>query len=200
MTNVNERYGDFSPVRRTPVSGSDSFPFVSTIPELALDNRCSRYGGLPPSAFVLAGSPRSGAFETSLDAVSSSPVPGVPPPASTVTTSGGTVNALPLWTTGTNVQSSAITQTGSGATAKIGINTTAPTTALDVHGGSAIRGTLVLPATGTATAAAGKVSQPENFVASSFSSATSTPVNQTFQWQATPTNNNRRPLRSALTL
>jgi hypothetical protein len=34
------------------------------------------------------------------------------------------------------------------------------------------------------------VSQPENFVASSFSSATSTPVNQTFQWQATPTNNN----------
>ena len=34
------------------------------------------------------------------------------------------------------------------------------------------------------------MSQPEDFVASSFSNATSTPVNQTFQWQATPTNNN----------
>src|SRR5450755_2923517 len=146
-------------------------------------------GGLPPSAFVLA-APPSAAAGTSGDVASSNPVPGAPPPASTVTMSGGTVNALPLWTTATNVQSSAITQTGIGATAKIGINTTAPTTALDVHGGSAIRGTLVLPATGAATASAGKVSQPENFVASSFSSATSTPVNQTFQWQATPTNNN----------
>src|SRR5450432_3524934 len=143
-------------------------------------------GGLPASAFVLASPERT---QPSVAETVSTP-DSIPPPASTVTTSGGTANALPLWTTATNVQSSAISQTGSGATAKIGINTTAPTTALDVHGGSAIRGTLVLPATGTATAAAGKVSQPENFVASSFSSATSTPVNQTFQWQATPTNNN----------
>src|SRR5450755_3179368 len=131
-------------------------------------------GGLPPSAFVLAASPSGGAAGSVGGAATSNEVTSAPPPASTVTTSGGTVNALPLWTTATNVQSSAITQTGSGATAKIGINTTSPTTALDVHGGSAIRGTLVLPATGTATASAGKASQPEDFVASSFSSATST--------------------------
>jgi trimeric autotransporter adhesin len=143
-------------------------------------------GGLPASAFVLASPERT---QPSVAETVSTP-DSIPPPASTVTTSGGTANALPLWTTATNVQSSAISQTGSGATAKIGINTTAPTTALDVHGGSAIRGTLVLPATGAATSSAGKVSQPEDFVASSFSSATSTPVNQTFQWQATPTNNN----------
>src|SRR5450432_3075915 len=148
-------------------------------------------GGLPASAFVLASEVRgqSASTRTSIAPVpTSESIP--PPPASTVTTSGGILNALPLWTTATNVQSSAITQTGSGATAKIGINTTAPTTALDVHGGTVIRGTFVLPATGTSTASAGKVSQPENFVASSFSSATSTPVNQTFQWQATPANNN----------
>jgi len=148
-------------------------------------------GGLPASAFVLASEVRgqSASTRTSIAPVpTSESIP--PPPASTVTTSGGILNALPLWTTATNVQSSAITQTGSGATAKIGINTAAPTTALDVHGGSVIRGTFVLPATGTSTASAGKVSQPENFVASSFSSATSTPVNQTFQWQATPANNN----------
>src|SRR5450432_2315181 len=143
-------------------------------------------GGLPASAFVLASPER-----TQPSVVETVSTPGsIPRPASTVTTSGGTANALPLWTTATNVQSSAITQTGSGATAKIGINTTAPTTALDVHGGSVIRGTFVLPATGAATPSAGKVSQPEDFVASSFSSATSTPVNQTFQWQATPSNNN----------
>ena len=173
------------------VNGGEEQPRVMllSVPYALKAGDAATIGGLPPSAFMLAGASRSGESAPS-GAADSNLAPGTPPPASTVTTSGGTVNALPFWTTATNVQSSAITQTGSGATAKIGINTTAPTTALDVHGGSAIRGTLVLPATGTATAAAGKVSQPENFVASSFSSATSTPVNQTFQWQATPTNNN----------
>jgi hypothetical protein len=174
------------------VNGGEEQPRVMllSVPYALKAGDAATIGGLPPSAFMLAGSPRSDVVGTSIDAATSNPEAGAPPPASTVTTSGGTVNALPLWTTATNVQSSAITQTGSGATAKIGIGTTAPTTALDVHGGSVIRGTFVLPATGAATASEGKASQPENFVASSFSSATSTPVNQTFQWQATPTNNN----------
>ena len=174
------------------VNGREEQPRVMllSVPYALKAGDAATIGGLPPSAFMLAGSPRSDMVGTSIDAATSNPEAGAPPPASTVTTSGGTVNALPLWTTATNVQSSVITQTGSGATAKIGINTTAPTTALDVHGGSVIRGTFVLPATGAATASAGKASQPEQFVASSFSSATSTPVNQTFQWQATPTNNN----------
>ncbi len=47
-----------------------------------------------------------------------------------------------------------------------------------------------LPATGTATAAQGFNSQPQDFVASSFSSSISTAVNQTFQWQAEPAANN----------
>jgi len=174
------------------VNGAEEQPRVMllSVPYALKAGDAATIGGLPPSAFMLSGSPRSDVVGTSIDAATSDPAPGAPPPASTVTTSGGTVNALPLWTTATNVQSSAITQTGSGATAKIGIGTTAPTTALDVHGGSVIRGTFVLPATGAATASEGKASQPENFVASSFSSATSTPVNQTFQWQATPANNN----------
>ena len=174
------------------VNGGEEQPRVMllSVPYALKAGDAATIGGLPPSAFMLAAAPSSAGASTSGDAASSNAGPSAPPPASAVTTSGGTVNALPLWTTATNVQSSAITQTGSGATAKIGIGTTAPTTALDVHGGSAIRGTLVLPATGVATASAGKVSQPENFVASSFSSATSTPESQTFQWQATPTNNN----------
>jgi hypothetical protein len=39
-----------------------------------------------------------------------------------VTTTGGTVNAIPLFSTATNIQNSAISQTGRGTTAKIGIN------------------------------------------------------------------------------
>jgi hypothetical protein len=157
-------------------------------------------GGLPPSAFMLAVPPKGGAAGSSVDAGSSNSAAGAPPPASTVTTTGGTLNALPLWTTATNVQSSAITQTGSGATAKIGIGTTAPAAVLDVKGSEYLRGLLTLPATGTATAAAGKNSQPQDFIASSFSGATSTAVNQKFQWQAEPAANNTANPSSTLNL
>jgi hypothetical protein len=142
--------------------------------------------GLPPSAFVLA----APAVRNSTGTTSENSTAAVPPPVSTVTTSGGTVNTVPLWTTGTNIQSSALTQTGSGTTARIGINTTTPTNTLDVKGGAVVRGLFTLPATGTATSTVGKPSQPENFVASSFSSATHAAVPQTFQWRAEQANNN----------
>ncbi len=148
-------------------------------------------GGLPPSAFMLAapvssdGTSANGT-DTSLSAASS----GAPPVTSNVTTTGGTINTIPLFTTTKNIQNSAIAQTGTGATAKIGIGTTTPATALDVKGAATVRGALSLPATGAATTAGGKNSQAEDFVASSFSSSTSTAVNQTFQWQAEPLNNN----------
>src|SRR5215467_10565355 len=89
---------------------------------------------------------------------------------SNVTTTGGTVNTIPLFTTATNIQNSILTQTG--------------TTALNVLG------KLTLPATGVATSAAGKNSQPEGIVASAFNSSTATAVAQTFQLQAEPAGNN----------
>jgi hypothetical protein len=149
-------------------------------------------GGMPPSAFVLAAPVSSSA--TMNGAGVSNPNPGpfdvLPPATSNVTTTGGTVNAVPLWTKKTNIQSSAISQTGSGTTAKIGIGTSAPATTLDVKGAETVRGALTLPATGTATATAGKNSQPQDFVASSFSSSTSTAVSQKFRWQGEPAANN----------
>jgi trimeric autotransporter adhesin len=146
-------------------------------------------GGLPPSAFVLA-APANG-NGTSVGSVTiSSSASGAPSASSNVTTTGGTVNALPLWTTATNVQSSAISQTGAGTTAKIGIGTTTPAATLDVKGAETVRGVLTLPATGTATATKGANSQPQDLVASSFSSSTSKAMNQTFQWQAEPATNN----------
>jgi hypothetical protein len=149
-------------------------------------------GGLPPSAFVLAAPPISGAAGSgSGSSVSpSTSTSGAPPATSNVTTTGGTVNALPLWTTASNIQSSAVTQTGSGTTARIGIGTTTPAATLDVKGAETVRGVLTLPATSAATATKGANSQPQDLVASSFSSSTSKAVNQTFQWQAEPAANN----------
>lgn len=92
------------------------------------------------------------------------------PATSNVTTTGGTVNTIPVFTTSTNIQNSILTQTG--------------TTSVNVVG------KLTLPATGVATSGTGKNSQPEGLVASAFNSSTSTAVAQTFQLQAEPAGNN----------
>jgi len=144
-------------------------------------------GGLPPSAFVLAAPAASGGSSSSTAAPSGASTP--LPASADVTTAGGTVNALPLFTTATNVQSSAITQTGTGTTAKIGVGTTAPVATLDVKGSATVRGVLTLPATGAATTTAGKDSQPITLSTSVFNSATGTAIPQNFRWQAEPVGN-----------
>jgi hypothetical protein len=148
-------------------------------------------GGLPPSAFVLAAPAGSSAIlgSTAGNSSAASAAP-APPVNSNVTTTGGTVNVLPLFTAATNIQNSALTQTGSGATAKIGIGTTTPTATLDVKGGGTIRGLLTLPAMGTATASGGFNSQPSDFVTSVFNSSAAKALPQTFQFQAEPVGNN----------
>ena len=125
-------------------------------------------GGLPPSAFVLAVSP-SGTNASPIDSTAiSAPVP--PPVTSNVTTTGGVVNAVPLFTTATNIQNSILTQSG--------------TTAINVIG------KLNLPSTGTATATKGFNSRPQTMLASAFNSTTNAAVTQTFELQAEPANNN----------
>jgi len=150
-------------------------------------------GGLPPSAFVRAASPTS---SSSSDA-QSSPA-SVPPPA---LGGGGTLDFIPLWTPdGSTLGNSALSQSGTGSSAKVGINTTSPSTTLDVKGTATIRGSFTLPATGTATATAGKNSQPLNSAASAFNSSTSTAVKQTFRWQAEPVGNNTPNASGSLNL
>jgi len=63
-----------------------------------------------------------------------------------------------------------------------------------------VGGKLNLPATGTATASKGFNSQPGDFVASVFNSGTSTPMPQTFQWQAEPVNNDTTTASGTLNL
>lgn len=139
-------------------------------------------GGLPPSAFVLAAPPASsssglvatpGTGSSTIEAISGS----------------GTTDFLPLWTNSTTLGNSVLFQSGSGSTAKVGINTTTPASTLDVKGGETVRGLLSLPATGTATSTAGFNSQPATQAASAFSSSTAKAVTQTFQWQAEPSGN-----------
>ena len=155
-------------------------------------------GGLPPSAFVLAPPVVESVSPTSAAQTTGSSVP--PPVSSNVTTTGGTVNTVPLFTTATNIQNSAITQTGSGTTAKIGIGTAAPAATLDVKGGEFVRGLFTLPSTATATATKGANSQPDLMIASVFNSGTSTAVNQKFQLQAEPAGNNTASASGTLNL
>jgi hypothetical protein len=103
-----------------------------------------------------------------------------PAATSNVTTSGGTVNAIPLFTTTTNIQNSILTQNGT-----TGVN---------------VLGKLTLPAAGSATAGAGANSRSEGFVASAFNSTTSTAIAQTFQLQAEPSGNNTATPSATLNL
>ena len=146
-------------------------------------------GGLPASAFVLAAPPSATASSAEAATATTSAPQGVPPPNGTVTGSG-TLDFLPLWDSSSDIVSSVLFQSGTGSTAKIGINTTTPASTLDVKGGTTVRGALSLVATGNATSAGGKNSQPEKLTASSFNSTTKAAVGQTFQWQAEPTGNN----------
>lgn len=133
-------------------------------------------GGLPPSAFVLATSAANTAataLPTSSEAKPSTSVAentNLPPAIFDVTTTGGTVGTIAAFSSSTNIQSSILSQVG--------------TTSINVSG------RLNLPATGTATATAGKNSRPADLVASAFNSGTAEAVAETFQLQAEPAGNN----------
>ena len=139
-------------------------------------------GGLPPSAFVLA-APAATTGESSSSVSATATANGeeaAPAGSSNVTTTGGTANTIPLFTTATNIQNSILTQTA--------------TTAVNVGG------QLNMPAIGTATAKKGFNSQPHDFVASVYSSASKAAVAQTFQFQAEAVNNNKSTASGTLNL
>ncbi len=178
--------------------------FLVSVPYAMKAGDAATVGGLPASAFVLA-APNT--ISPSANSSAANAAPGISSATSSdVTTSGGTVGSIPLWDAATDIDSSVITQSGSGSTAKIGINNTTPATTLDVKGSGTIRGTLStlgtlsLPATGAATSSGGKNSEPMTFTASAYNSGTSTAVNQTFEWQAEPAGNDTSSASGTLNL
>jgi hypothetical protein len=115
-------------------------------------------------------------------------------------TSSGTINFIPKWTGTTTLGNSVLFQSGTGSTAKIGINTTAPASTLDVKGGATVRGGFSLPAQGTATATAGFISYTLSLSASVFNSAAGLAVPQNFRWQAEPVDNDTVTATGSLNL
>jgi hypothetical protein len=157
-------------------------------------------GGLPPSAFVLAAPPAGAAAPASASPSLAARTDLAPAVAADVTTTGGTANYLPFFTGASTVLDSAVYQLGTGSTAKVGINTSAPTATLDVVGSGIIQGRLSLPPIGAATAGAGVNSEPFDLFASAFNSGTSTAVLQMFQIQAEPVGNDTATPGGALSL
>jgi hypothetical protein len=91
-------------------------------------------------------------------------------------------------------------QSGTGSSARVGINSTTPASTLDVNGSETIRGNLSLPPKGPATATGGKSSQPTTLTASVFNKTTGTAVAQNFRWQAEPVGNNTAAATGSLNL
>jgi len=139
---------------------------------------------------------------TSLSLAQTSDQTASAPEAITPAVSGtGTTDFIPLWTNSTGtLGNSVFFQSGTGSTAKVGMNSTTPQALLDVNGSATVRGLLNLPASGTATATAGTISRPFGLVASAFNSSTGTAANQVFRWQAEPVNNNTSSASATLNL
>ena len=151
-------------------------------------------GGLPASAFMLASQTVVGSGSASTATSSSTP-------AAPAVSGTGTTDYVPLWTNSTGaLGNSVLFQSGTGSTAKIGINTTSPAATLDIGGTENVHGTLNLPSAGPATATTGKTSQALNFTASSFSSSSKVAIAQKFEWLAEPLSNNTNSPSGALSL
>jgi hypothetical protein len=179
------------------VSGQPEQPRVLLVsaPYALKSGDAETLGGLPASAFVLAAPPVGAVNPASTGGATSNMVT-----PDTAITGTGTAGYLPDFTGAATIGNSAVFQSGTSPTAKIGINTNAPTAGLDVHGSAAVRGTLTMPTTGNATAAVGKNSQPLDFIGSSFNSGTSAPVAQTFQLKAEPVGNDTASPSASLNL
>jgi hypothetical protein len=103
-------------------------------------------GGLPASAFMLANGNKTASASAS-SSTTSTPAATTPaaakssaPPANPTVTGKGVLDFIPMWDSASDIVDSVIFQ----KTSKIGINTTAPATTLDVAGKTDVRDTLTL--------------------------------------------------------
>ena len=150
-------------------------------------------GGLPPSAFVLAASSATPSGDVAGGNTQAQPQAGA-------VTGSGTANYVPLWTSTSNIGNSVLYQSGSGSSAKLGIDLTSPDATLDVNGSLTARGTLLLHSLGTATASSGFNSNPLLLTASSFNSSKNKAISENFQWQAEPVGNDTASASGTLNL
>ena len=163
------------------IAGETSQPRVllASVPYALKAGDAATLGGLPASAYALAGSKSAPAIAaaTGPDAV----------PNSTVTTPGGTSGYLPMFTGANTIADSILYASSTG----IGVGDIPNSTAVfDVNGKSIWRGLLNVSRQGTATTATGYDSWPMFFQASAYNSSTKAAALPAFQLQAEPTGNN----------
>ncbi len=176
-----------------PAAGEQPRVLLVGMPYALKASDADTLGGLPASAFVQAGATlqaASGSTGAQSSNVPNAQATGPDSNGPLSPSGGGTTNFVPLWTSSSKLGNSVLFQSGTGSSAKVGLNTTTPASTLDVNGTGTVRGTLSLPATGTATSSGGNTSQPTSLQASAFNSSTNAAVGQTFNLQAEPAGNN----------
>ncbi len=153
---------------------------LSSVPYALKAADAATLGGLPASAFVLAGSQLSALATAGAAAVS-------PDASSGVTTPGGTANYVPLFTSGSTLANSQIYDAGTG----VGIGDIPNKYAkLDVNGEMIMRGNMQVTRAGNATAAKGYPSYGFEFFSNAINSSTGKSDNPYFSLQSEPTGNN----------
>jgi hypothetical protein len=157
-------------------------------------------GGLPASAFLLAGTQAAAGLTAAVSAGTTT--------ASNVTTTGGATGYLPEFSAASSILDSPVFVNG----ADVGIGTTTPTATLDVNGTALISGTLdvnststlkgplVFASTGTATASKDYPSQYIKLQTSAYNSATASVIQPRFQLQAEAKSNNTATPTATLNL
>ena len=153
-------------------------PLVS-VPYALKAGDAQTLGGLPATAFALAGS------QAPMAAVAGPA--GITPDASTVTTTGGTSSYLPKFTGASTIANSEIYDTGT----SVGIGDKPNSSVkLDIGGAVIIRGNTIVSRTNNATASSGYPSYEFAFYANTYNSSTKLTENPHFQMQSEPVGNN----------
>ena len=151
-------------------------------------------GGLPPSAFLVAppvSHDASPSEQGNQAGEASGPSVG----------GSGTADYIPLWTDSQGTLGNSIVfQSGSGSSARLGINLKNPLATVDVNGQELVRGLFEMATTGIANQNKGFSSNPINLESSAFSSSTGKNTLNHFQWQAEPVGNNTSSPGASLNL
>ena len=153
---------------------------LASVPYALKAGDASTLGGLPASAFALAGAKSS-------EGVAAVAPSGVSPDlGSTVTTTGGTSGHLAVFNGAATIANSEIVDTGT----SVGLGDSPnPAAKLDVNGETILRGSVQLSRTGNATPLSGANSYGFGFYAQGYDSSTKANVNPNFLWQGEITGN-----------
>jgi hypothetical protein len=158
---------------------------LTSVPYAIKASDAATLGGLPASAFALAGTNPGLKSETWGTQIAGSAVS--PDSSSTVTTPGGTKSYIPIFTGANTIADSEIYDTGT----SVGIGGVPNASArLDVKGPMIMRGSMTVSRTGNATSSKGYPSYGFDFYSNAYNSSTKATDNPYFQLQSEPSGNN----------